>query len=388
MKICMIVPKGLPVPSVKGGAIETLVTNIVEKNEKYKKIDLTVVSIYDDEAYKETKKYKNTKFIFIKKNIKFYWKSLIVHIKNLFGHTLNTYNEVVLDKIKRINFDYVVAEDGAIDSFYNYIKYFKKEQLVVHFHHAGGTTKNIEKTFSKFIAVSNYVLKEFTKTSKIKENYVLTNGIKIENFDKKCTSQELVKLKNKVIGREYKKDFIVIYCGRLVPEKGILELVQAIKKTNENIKLLIVGSANFADLEESEYTQKLKMECENCERIIFTGFINNNELYKYYRIADLSCIPSLFQDPAPLVCIETMICKVPIITTGTGGIKEYLQDNGIYVSPNENLIDELAHKIDYAYENKEKMNKLAEKAYKNAKRYSLDNYYEDFVDLIYNKFDK
>ena len=58
LRVCLILPKGLPVPNTKGGAIESLVTDLINQNEIEKKLDITVYSIYDEKAYIESKKYK------------------------------------------------------------------------------------------------------------------------------------------------------------------------------------------------------------------------------------------------------------------------------------------------------------------------------------------
>ena len=113
-KICIIVPKGLPVPATKGGALESLMTDIIKQNEKVCKADFTVASIFDGKAFTESKNYKNTKFIYIDMNsLKYKIKALKVRLYNLFGLHQNTYNEMVLDQIKNSNYDYIVAEDGA-----------------------------------------------------------------------------------------------------------------------------------------------------------------------------------------------------------------------------------------------------------------------------------
>ena len=70
-KVCFITSNLLPVPNVKGGAIETIMTNIITEQEKQEKLDITIVSIYDKNAEIESKKYKKTKFIYIKKNISY-----------------------------------------------------------------------------------------------------------------------------------------------------------------------------------------------------------------------------------------------------------------------------------------------------------------------------
>ena len=65
MKICIILPKGLPVPAVLGGAIESLMTDIANINELEKKLDITIVSTLNNDAYELSKKFKHTKFIYI-----------------------------------------------------------------------------------------------------------------------------------------------------------------------------------------------------------------------------------------------------------------------------------------------------------------------------------
>lgn len=96
-KICMITPNFLPVPSVKGGAVETLVTNLIEQNEIGKKLDITVYSIYDSQAESKAKEYEYTKIKYIKvkaNNILERWKSKI---------TGNGVLSKVLKKALRIN---------------------------------------------------------------------------------------------------------------------------------------------------------------------------------------------------------------------------------------------------------------------------------------------
>ena len=67
-KICLIIPRGLPVPALKGGAIETLMNMLADENEKWKKINLTIVSTYDKEAKKSSKIIK-TLILFTSKEI-------------------------------------------------------------------------------------------------------------------------------------------------------------------------------------------------------------------------------------------------------------------------------------------------------------------------------
>ena len=51
-KICIISAGALPVPAVLGGAIETIINNIIDENEKDKKLEITIVSKYNKQAKK------------------------------------------------------------------------------------------------------------------------------------------------------------------------------------------------------------------------------------------------------------------------------------------------------------------------------------------------
>ncbi|MCI8485608.1 MAG: hypothetical protein HFJ20_00455 [Clostridia bacterium] len=116
-KICIVSPEGFPVPATKGGAIETLINNIIDENEKKKKIEIICVARYEKEARKQSKKYRNTKILYfklpkekslldktlnllyriLKKVTKRNWKNII--------HSMRIYN-----KIKKFDIDYIVVE--------------------------------------------------------------------------------------------------------------------------------------------------------------------------------------------------------------------------------------------------------------------------------------
>ena len=382
-KICLIPSNLLPIPDVKGGAIETIITNIIKEQEKKNDIELTVVSIYDKNAYIESKKYSKTNFIYIKKDLIYCITSIIYKLCNkVFKTNFNTYNTMVLNKIKNIKFDYIFAEGGHYESYNRFLKYFKKEQLILHLHHYAISNKMIDNNFSKLVGVSQYIVDEFSKTSSIKENYVLKNAIDLERFDKTISEKEFIELRKKY---NFKKtDFVIIFCGRLIKEKGILELINAVKSIdNFNIKLLIVGSINFANGGISEYTQKINEEISKClDRIVLTGYINNSELYKYYNISNVMVIPSTCEEAAGLVCVEGMVSRKPIITTGTGGIKEYVGENAIFVKNDINLSSNLKEQILYLYKNPKAMETLINNAYNVSKEYGISSYYDNFIKLI------
>ena len=84
MKICFIAPKNFPVPALKGGAVETLITDFIDENEKSKKVDVDVITIYDKEAFAQSKKYCNTNFLTFKFVTGFLFKILDFFLYNIY----------------------------------------------------------------------------------------------------------------------------------------------------------------------------------------------------------------------------------------------------------------------------------------------------------------
>ena len=68
MRVLLISPQFLPVPSIKGGAIESLVDEYLKYNSRVQNHNITVYSIYDDNVISSSKKYNSVKFRYIKKN--------------------------------------------------------------------------------------------------------------------------------------------------------------------------------------------------------------------------------------------------------------------------------------------------------------------------------
>lgn len=383
MKVCIILPKGLPVPATMGGAIETLMNHIVDVNEREHKMDITVVSTFNSEAYKASKKYKYSNYIYINPNsLGYKLESLRVHILNLFGKHLNTYNEQALRRIKNIKYDRILVEDGSFHSFESYLKYFKKDQMILHFHHVGNSDDHTDNTYSRFIGVSDYVLKTFKHTSGINDLNVLRNGIDINKFSKNISAKERDSIRTNLGFK--KDDFVVVYCGRIIKEKGVLELIQAINKIdNDKIKLMIIGSTNFGTNSKNSYLDIInKLVLESNGRIKTTGFIDNKEVYKYYKISDIGVIPSICEDAAPLVVVENMASGLPLIVTLSGGAPEYATEDTIVVAKDDFISTNIKNAIEKLYSDSALRDKMSKSGLKKAKEFTLENFYHNLIKIL------
>lgn len=389
--ICIVAPLMLTVPNVKGGAIETLITNLIEVNEIEKKINLTVISIYNEKAEKISKDYKYTKIIYIRKNILTKAINFTIKIlrkitrKNIMWYYYRMIFKIIQEQKK---FDYIIAE-GSDDKAFEYLlknTYYKKDQLIAHIHSHRLADKDLDNIFGKIIAISDFVKREWLRTSTNKNENdikVLMNGIDLKKFDIPVSKETRENIRNKYGFNS--EDFIVIYCGRIIEEKGVKELIKAIEHIEDTrVKLLIVGSPNFALNMNSKYLKEVREMVDSSNgRIKFTGYIENWKLCKYYKTADIMVVPSIYEEAAGLVCIEGMITKRPLIITKSGGMIEYvLEDCAIQLERNERLIENISKSILELKGNKIKYNNIQIKEYERAQVFSKEKYYENFCKII------
>ena len=182
-------------------------------------------------------------------------------------------------------------------------------------------------------------------------------------------------------------DVAIMFSGRPVPQKGIKELLLAFKALCDkynNIKLIIVGNSGFGKEITTEFDKELKEIAETIkEKVIFTGFIHNSKMPQIHAMSDIAVIPSIYDDPAPLVVMECMASGLPIITTDSGGIPEYIgNDNCICVKRDNNIIKNLEIALDSLITNDEYRKILGQKAQQYAQQFNKERFYNDFINII------
>ena len=166
--------------------------------------------------------------------------------------------------------------------------------------------------------------------------------------------------------------------------KGVMELMKAVTELNDqHIKLLIVGSANFGKWEFSPYANKVKKFYQkHQDQIIFTGYVDNSEVYQYASMADIQCLPTLIAEAAPLVVLEAMAEGLPLVVTRSGGVVEYLDQDVALIIEQESVIQKLKESILYMKDHPEIRKQMSENAKKRSIQYDEPIYYQNFVKVI------
>lgn len=388
----------------KGGAVGTLIESIVEQNEKNKKFVLTLVLRYNKDTKEKIKKYKNTKFVFIKEPKVFELLNTItefiytkVQHKPYKAPKKYLWKMYVLVKLKKIllkeNFNKIIFENnGYLLKTLQNKRISEKYKGNVFFHVHNDIPNNISSQClkkCKILLISEYLMKKIINKcgESIKEQiYILKNGIDINLFTKELTIDEVKAMKKELRIDSNKR--IILYTGRMVKEKGIEKLLEAYKKLKNKNKyiLVFVGPYNFGEKQKYKVDLKIQSEINDIEdNIRFTGYVSHEEIWKYYKIANVAVLPSIWEEPAGLTMVEANLSQTPLITTNSGGIPEYIDDRySIVLERNEKLSENIARSIELVCDNEEEWKGKTVSAYKLAKeKYSEEQYFNNLFEIIH-----
>jgi glycosyltransferase involved in cell wall biosynthesis len=143
---------------------------------------------------------------------------------------------------------------------------------------------------------------------------------------------------------ELREPKTVFFAGRIHPEKGVLQLVQAfarVLKTHSDARLVIGGSTGFGSHALTPYVREVEALAGSIVKshpgsIEFTGYLHHDrELPAWYQRATFSTCPSIFQEPFGLVNTEAMACATPVVGSRRGGVPEVLGDIGLLIDPED-----------------------------------------------------
>lgn len=388
--ICFITQCSLPVPTTKGGAVETLVEYILNENEKCGRYHFTVISAFDEAAEAKSKEYKYAEFIYIKnysrKADKIYYQiyRVLKHLGIYIPFSFEFRDVLKLLKALKTH-DVYVYEAGPTTQLPALGEIIPKNKLIAHLHWNGLGEPRKDKYISKLIPVSNYIGNQWQKATGCGRDKIvpLYNCAKLERFIKECSDAEKEELRTKLCIPEENK--VVVFTGRIVADKGVRELLQAYERlVTENTTLMIIGSANFGAATNTPYEQEIDSLIKKSKKsIVFTGYVHQTQLYKYYAIADIAVMPSMFQDPAPLVCIEAQATGTPLIATNVGGIPEYAGDGcAVLIDKDQNMIINLAAEMDRLLGDEALCKSMGQKGKAHVEKFSTEKYFKDFCNII------
>ena len=385
-RVLLVPPPDLPVPAVQGGAVETLLTHLIRENEREGQLDLLCASVPDEAARRAAEGLKHTKMLYIPRphGHRRYWP--MVFVERCLGIAAPYdpwYQKVQLSlALEPPGPDLIVAEGGNLTQCSAISRMFGRKRCLAHLHGQTACNPVMDTIYGGILALSEFIREDYLKTSTLdpKRAYIWYNCVDTKRFR---PGPPPLALRTRLGFGE--RDFVVLFCGRLDPDKGIHKLMEALALLPvPQIKLLIVGSPFFGRTQQSSFLRRLEQQARALgNRVQFTGYIPNEDLPDYYRLADLVCVPTLVEEAAGLVAVEAMACGRPVLATRSGGMPEYLEGSqAMLVERGDNIADQLAWSIRMLYEHPALCAEMGAAGTKRAQDFSVERYYKEFVRIV------
>ena len=170
------------------------------------------------------------------------------------------------------------------------------------------------------------------------------NGIDVERFCRDAVNVDVTDVLKKQLGID-EGDFIIGFAGRLVRDKGIVELIrayQAIRKQHQNVKLMLVGMLEIRDALPEDVVKTINED----KGIISTGYVGYATIEQYYALMDVYVLPS-YREGFPTSVLEASSMGIPVITTKATGCCDSIIDGetGFFVKHDEKELETTLLKI-------------------------------------------
>ena len=162
---------------------------------------------------------------------------------------------------------------------------------------------------------------------------------------------------------------VILFAGRLVPEKGAhvfveamwLLLARGIRARGRLLGATGFGSANT----ETAYSRSIRKDAP--PNVEFGGYRPASALAEEFRRADIFCSPSVWDEPFGMVNVEAMASGLPVVSTCGGGIPEIFADGG-GVLVERGSVTELATALEALIRNRMRRRELGLEGYSSFQR--------------------
>jgi len=364
--LAIIVPELLPVPPVKGGAVEHWVHEISKRLDQAD-FNISIVSRpanvqgIDGVQYL-TIPWTSAEKVFYKLKELLTWRNplrYLAKIQNVASYGLR------MAKLVR-NFDLVVIHNEP-----NLLLFLKKnpqQKIMLHMHNEHLSMclfrpfyRQALKKVDSIICVSDYIRRSAVQHyPEYADKFIVMFNATDPDVFKPYGKEALLHLKD-IVAIEADKSYL-LYVGRLTEIKGVHVLIQAFLQIHQgqpNTKLIIAGSSFFEGADKTAYEQTLiKIAKPISQHIIFTGFIPHDKLKYLYSAVDVVVLPSIWQDPCPLVVLEAMSSGACLVSTAVGGVPEVVESGINGVSVEAGNVDAIARAVCNVLANQQTITKM------------------------------
>jgi glycosyltransferase involved in cell wall biosynthesis len=229
----------------------------------------------------------------------------------------------------------------------------------------------------KVITVSNFSCNEIIRYTKSRKDKieVIYNGVDYKKFKSAEKKTESVK---RIIHGNY-----ILFVGNVKPHKNIKRLVESFEivlKEFPELKLVIVGKKeNF--ITGVEGLKELLDNKNLNQKVIFTGYIEDEDLPSVYKNSELLVFPSLYEGFG-LPPLEAMASGVPVVASSAASIPEVCGNAALYVNPYS--IFDIADGILGILKNESLKNQMTLKGYERAELFDWETSVQKHIKIMNN----
>jgi len=301
------------------------------------------------------------------------WELDVIHSQTEFG--VGTFARIFAKqyKIPLVHTYHTMYEDYV---YYITKGYFEKssKKLVEYL-----TKFYCDKTATELIVPTNKTYRLFKEKYKFDKNInIIPTGIEVERFFKETMDSKKIQSIRKKLGID-KKDFVILYVGRLAEEKQVDFLIESHKDLvakHSNIKLVIAGYGPDEEFYR-QYTKDMGLE----KSVIFAGKVEWEDVPSYYQMANIFATPSKTETQG-LTVIEAMAANLCPVCMKDEAFQSMITEdlNGVFFETE----DEYKKQVLRLYSNPKELERFGKQARIQAETYGL-KFYAERVLAVYKR---
>lgn len=339
--------------SVHGG-ITSVISFFLNHNWKKDEVDMEFIPTYIDKSYLQKFGFFLVAFFKIYKYIRLE-KPDLIHIHMSYkGSYYRT--KLICGLCYKYHVKIIIHLHGSeFVKWYRSVNKNKQEEI-----------KKFLRSIDMLIVLGNKWKKKILQIEPKTKLVVISNAVKIPEENR---------IRNSTV-------FNLLYLGVLIPRKGILDLLKAIRllkydKNIKNFRLIIAGNGKLYDSLRNK-SKDLKIN----DIVQFVGWVDQEGKEKLFKQAQALILPS-YNEGLPMSILEAISYGLPVIASNVGDISAAVIDekNGYLVEPGN--VSELVDCIYKLITNKEKYRNMSRESLHLAIKRFSDNHYFETINLLY-----
>jgi len=334
LNVLMICTEKLPVPNIRGGAIQTYICGVAPMIAQRHR--LTILGRSDPDL-PDADTVDGINYVRVRSD-----DSFELYAQNVYDYLRMAKEQY--DVIHIFNRPKLVeAVRAAMPSARLFLSMhndmFKPEKISLE--EGIDAIDNLE----KIVTISNYIGRTICDyfpeaTSKVRTIY---SGVDLSRFtpwllsDTTRTERESLRGQYDISGKK-----VILFVGRLTRNKGPHVLIKALEHIqHDNAALVIVGGTWYHnETAYSDYVSYMRaLAARSRIPVIMTGYVPAHEVHRWFYAGDVFVCTSVWEEPLARVHFEAMAAGLPFLTTARGGNPEAIHNNnGILIQdPNDPL---------------------------------------------------